>query len=63
MPPDQIQFDKKDDGGKKGKVDMSRLRQQNAELWMRNLQISPADFLRQKFQIEARQPAPGKAAP
>lgn len=63
MPPDQIQFDKKDDGGKKGKVDMSRLRQQNAELWMRNLQISPADFLRQKFQIEARQPAPRKAAP
>ncbi|WP_158001407.1 VWA domain-containing protein [Cupriavidus basilensis] len=63
MPPDQIQFDKKDDGGKKGRVDMSRLRQQNAELWMRNLQISPADFLRQKFQVEARQPAPGKVAP
>ncbi|MGO4815567.1 VWA domain-containing protein [Cupriavidus sp. 2MCAB6] len=62
-PPDKIQFDDKDDGGKKEKADMSRVQQQNAELWMRNLQISPADFLRQKFQIEAQQPAQGKAAP
>lgn len=53
LPPDQIQFD---DKGKKGKdklIDAAMLRKQTADLWMRNLQVSPADFLRQKFSIEA----------
>ncbi|WP_420996900.1 VWA domain-containing protein [Cupriavidus sp. 30B13] len=61
LPPDKVEFDDKDHGGKQGKLDMSQLQRQNAELWMRNLQVSPADFLRQKFLIEARQPAPASA--
>jgi Ca-activated chloride channel family protein len=41
---------------KKGKFAQLERRgqaKQDAELWMRNLQVSPADFLRQKFRIEA----------
>src|SRR5262249_32258406 len=52
LPPDQIKFDE----NKKGKSKMmsaAMLRKQTADLWMRNLKVSPADFLRQKFSIEA----------
>ncbi|HEY6641906.1 VWA domain-containing protein [Povalibacter sp.] len=53
LPPDQVQFD---DKGKKGKdkvLTPEMIRKQTADLWMKNLQVSPADFLRQKFRIEA----------
>ena len=31
------------------------LRQQTADLWMKNLKVSPRDFLRQKFRIESEE--------
>ncbi|MEC5398040.1 VWA domain-containing protein [Uliginosibacterium sp. H1] len=63
LPPDQIKFDNKDGKGKEKQVDMAALRKQSAELWMRNLKVSPADFLRQKFQIEAARPEPRTPTP
>jgi Ca-activated chloride channel family protein len=52
--PDQIQFD---DKGKKGKEGTVNLAAQTAEMWMRNIQVSPTDLLAHKFAIEAREPA------
>jgi len=48
--PDQIQFDKKGEKGKEGEVDIA---EQTSELWMRNIQVSPADLMARKFAIEA----------
>lgn len=56
-PPDDVKFDEQGKHGKRGKVDAAMLRKQTAAMWMRNLKVSPADFLRQKFEIEARQNA------
>lgn len=53
MSPDQIQFDDKGKKGKSKPMDAATLRKVAADLWMKNLQVSPADFLRQKFRIEA----------
>ena len=60
MPPDEIKFDNKGDKSKQVKLSAKQLKAVNAELWMRNLQTTPADFLRQKFLIEAQTP---KATP
>jgi len=49
--PDQFKFDEKSKKGKKGAVKMGK--EQMADVWMRNIQVSPADFLRRKFAIEA----------
>ena len=50
LPPDQIQFD---DMGKKGKLGEIKMnREQTAEMWMRNIQTSPADLMRRKFALE-----------
>lgn len=63
--PDKIKEDKE---GKKGneteKVMGKRPTQLPADVWMRNLSVSPADFLRTKFSIEngAPPPAPASAA-
>lgn len=55
--PDQIKQDKE---GKQGKdtstVQGKRLMPLPADVWMRNLSVSPADFLRTKFSIESGQP-------
>ncbi len=48
---DQVQFDDKGKQGKAGKVDAG---EQTAEMWMRNIQVTPADLLARKFAIEAR---------
>jgi Ca-activated chloride channel family protein len=54
LPPDQMKFDEK---GKKG----TKTRAQNldprkmADIWMRNIQTTPADFLRRRFAIQAAQ--------
>jgi Ca-activated chloride channel family protein len=48
--PDQIKFD---DKGKKGKQGSVKGGNQNAEIWMRNIQTTPAQLLRRKFAIEA----------
>ncbi len=54
LDPDDIKFDDKGKKGKAGKVPQFKVKpEQMAELWMRNLTISPADFLREKFRIEA----------
>jgi Ca-activated chloride channel family protein len=52
--PDEIQVDDKADQGEMGEVEMSLLSDdQIAEMWMRRLQTSPADFLRWRFAAEA----------
>ncbi|SLM49065.1 putative Tetratricopeptide repeat protein [Nitrospira japonica] len=54
LDPDDIKFDEKGKKGKAGKVPQFKVKpEQMAEMWMRNLTISPADFLREKFRIEA----------
>lgn len=55
LKPDQIQFD---DKGKKGKAGMVNAAEQTAEMWMRNIQVTPADLLARKFAIEARGGSP-----
>lgn len=65
LDPDDIKFDEKGKKGKAGQVPQFKVKpEQLAELWMRNLTISPADFLREKFRIEAddrMKPAGGKS--
>jgi Ca-activated chloride channel family protein len=52
--PDEIQFDEKGKKGKPGEVQVEQLTdQQLAEMWLRRLETSPADFLRQRFALEA----------
>jgi Ca-activated chloride channel family protein len=51
--PDEIKFDDKGKKGKEGEVQMEKLSdEQLAEIWMRRLQTSPADFLRSKFALQ-----------
>ena len=49
-PPDSSQFDDKGKKGKTGQVDVG---QQSAEIWMRNISVTPADLMARKFAIEA----------
>ena len=53
--PDQIDFDKeKAEKGKEGEVQMEKLTdEQMAEMWMRRLETSPAEFLRWRFAAES----------
>jgi Ca-activated chloride channel family protein len=51
--PDEVQFDEKGNKGKEGQVDSVLTDEQVAEIWMRNIQTSPANYLRFKFQIQA----------
>ena len=48
--PDEIQFDDKAKQGKKGLVAGA---EQTADIWMKNIEVSPADLLARKFAIEA----------
>src|SRR5262249_54285421 len=48
--PDEVKFD---DKGKKGKQGVVKGGNQNADIWMRNIQTTPAQLLRRKFAIEA----------
>ena len=51
---DQVEIDDKADQGTRGEVEMSALTDdQLAEMWMRRLSTSPADFLRRRFAMEA----------
>lgn len=48
--PDEIVFDKDNDKGKEGEIDKLKIKKENmADIWMRNIQTSPADFLQRKF--------------
>lgn len=52
---DQVEFDEKGKEGQEGEVPMETLsEEQIAEMWLRRLQTSPADFLRAKFAYQAR---------
>jgi Ca-activated chloride channel family protein len=50
LPPDQIKFDELGKKGKRGQVELNAA--QTAEMWMRNIQTSPARLLRRKFALE-----------
>ncbi|MFJ7355716.1 VWA domain-containing protein [Phyllobacterium sp. NPDC097923] len=52
--PDQIQFDEKGKQGKEGEVDVA---EQAADIWMKNIAVSPAQLLARKFALEAAQGA------
>ncbi|MBI4893024.1 MAG: VWA domain-containing protein [Acidobacteria bacterium] len=53
MKADQMKFDKKGDSGKKTKVEMEKITDKDlAKVWLRRLEVSPAGFLRNKFEIQ-----------
>lgn len=51
LPPDETKFDEKGKRGKRTqmKADPTKM----ADIWMRNIQTTPADFLRRRFAIQA----------
>jgi Ca-activated chloride channel homolog len=53
--PDQITFDDRGKRGKRGQVEMG---EQTAEMWMRNIQTTPAQLLQRKFAIQAKDAGP-----
>jgi len=53
--PDKIQFD---DKGKQGKAGQMNIAEQTSEMWMRNIQVSPAALMARKFAIEAGERLP-----
>ncbi len=55
LPPDQMQFD---DKGKKGKAGQMNIAEQTSEMWMKNIQVSPADLMARKFAMEAQESKP-----
>lgn len=56
LPPDQVKFDKQGKKGKKTQVQMAKMDPKKlAEIWMRNIQTTPADFLRRRFEMQAAQ--------
>jgi Ca-activated chloride channel homolog len=55
LPPDQTKFDNKSDKGKTVQIRMKLDPKKMAEIWMRNIQTSPADFLRLRFAMQAAQ--------
>lgn len=48
--PDSVQFD---DKGKKGKAGTIDLAEETSDMWVKNIQASPADLMARKFAIEA----------
>jgi Ca-activated chloride channel family protein len=54
LDPDEIRFDEKGKQGKVGQIERAQLTdEQLAEMWLRRLQTSPGDYLRQRFAVEA----------
>ena len=51
IPPDQTKFDEKGEKGKQAKMNVKPATM--ADIWMRNIQTTPADFLRRRFAIQA----------
>jgi Ca-activated chloride channel family protein len=55
LDPDEVKFDEKGKKGKAGEVDLQQLsEEQIAELWLRKIQTTPAQFLRNKFAYQAQ---------
>jgi Ca-activated chloride channel homolog len=55
LPPDQVQFDEKGKKGKSAQLQQKINPAKLADIWMRNIQTTPADFLRLRFAIQAAQ--------
>jgi len=56
LPPDEVKFDEKGKKGKEGQIDQTQLTdEQKAQMWLRRLEVSPADFLRRKFAVQAEE--------
>lgn len=53
--PDSVQLDNKAEKGKAGEVQVV---EQTSEMWMKNIQVSPADLMARKFAIEAGETKP-----
>jgi len=53
--PGETQVEDKDDSGKKGTQRFQMNSEKMADIWMRNIQTSPADFLRRRFAIQANE--------
>ncbi|TBY08167.1 VWA domain-containing protein [Rhizobium laguerreae] len=52
---DSIQFD---DKGKQGKQGQMSIAEQTSEMWMKNINVSPADLMARKFALEAARRSP-----
>jgi Ca-activated chloride channel family protein len=53
VPPDQVKFDEKGNKGKIVQMQQAKLDPKKmAEIWMRNIQTTPADFLRRRFAMQ-----------
>ncbi|MBY3088646.1 VWA domain-containing protein [Rhizobium laguerreae] len=48
--PNSVQFDDKGKQGKEGTINVA---EQTSEMWMKNINVSPADLMARKFSIEA----------
>ena len=55
LPPDQVKFDEKGKKGKQVQIQAKLDPKKMAEIWMRNIQTTPADFLRRRFAVQAAQ--------
>jgi Ca-activated chloride channel family protein len=53
LPPDQVKFDNKNKHGKETQVRARLDPKKMADIWMRNIQTTPADFLRRRFAAQA----------
>jgi len=53
LPPDQVKFDNKSKRGKGTQVRAKLDPKKMADIWMRNIQTTPADFLRRRFAAQA----------
>jgi Ca-activated chloride channel family protein len=53
LPPDQVKFDNKNKHGKETQVRAKLDPKKMADIWMRNIQTTPADFLRRRFAAQA----------
>jgi len=53
LPPDQVKFDEKGEQSKKTQMRIKLDPKKMAEIWMRNIQTTPADFLRRRFAMQA----------
>jgi Ca-activated chloride channel family protein len=54
LPPDQMKFDERKKKGTKAQIQQFDPKKM-ADIWMRNIQTTPADFLRRHFAIQAAQ--------
>lgn len=59
LKPDDIKWDNKRNKGKETQLTAQQAAKMDADMWMRNLRTSPADFLRQKFRIQTAETGAG----